>query len=164
MQKRAILFAMVLIAPASGSFAQEAASGDVAVLPQACRAAMMSADHTMAGSSAAGSGGAEASKAMPGMDMTKPADDAAKGGAQQEALDAVNRMHEPMMAAARITDPDLAFNCGMLVHHQGALDMARIQLKYGKDAWSKTMAERIIDAQTKEITEISAHVEAMTKQ
>lgn len=164
MQKRVILLAIALFTPASGSFAQEAVNSDVAVLPQACRAAMMSADHTMAGSSAAGSGGAEASKAMPGMDMAKPADEAATGGAQQEALDAVNRMHEPMMAAAKIADPDLAFNCGMLVHHQGALDMARIELKYGKDALSKKMAEMIIDAQTKEITEMSAHVEAMTKQ
>lgn len=160
MQLRPILLALAFIASATGALAQD--TMDTSILPQACRAAMMSADHTMVSSSADAS--ASAPKTMPGMDATKEVQETAPDGAQQEVLDAVNRMHEPMMAAAKIVDPDLAFNCGMLVHHQGAIDMARIELKYGKDAESKKMAEMIIEAQTKEITEMSAHIETMTKQ
>ena len=72
-------------------------------------------------------------------------------------------MHEPMKAAAKIADPDLAFNCGVLVPHRGAIDMARIELKYGKDPASRKMAEMIIDVRTKEITEMSPHIETMTR-
>ncbi|MBS1168663.1 MAG: hypothetical protein H6R00_4688 [Proteobacteria bacterium] len=137
---------------------------ETAVLPQACRAAMMSADHMMTGSSAVSGGASDVSHAMPGMDATKQVEDTAAGSTQRGTLDAVNRMHKPMMATANIAAPDLAFNCGMLVHHQGAIDMARIELKYGKDPASRKMAEMIIDAQTKEITEMSARFETMTKQ
>jgi uncharacterized protein (DUF305 family) len=78
--------------------------------------------------------------------------------AQTETMRALDRMHGPMMAAAAIADADLAFNCGMLAHHQGAIDMARIELKYGTDADSRKMAEAIIEAQTKEISEMSARI------
>ena len=64
---------------------------------------------------------------MPGMDATKQVEDITIGSSQQETLGAIIRIHNPMMAAAKIADPDLAFNCGMLVHHQGAIDMARIE-------------------------------------
>lgn len=163
MHKRTVVFlAMALLVPTAEAYGQE--TMDLSVLPQACRAAMVSADHMMTGSSAASSGASDASHAMPGMDATKQVEDTATGSAQQETLDAVNRMHEPMMVAAKIADPDLAFNCGMLVHHQGAIDMARVELKYGKDPASRKMAEMIIDARTKEIIEMSAHIETMTKQ
>lgn len=161
MRLRLVILTMAFAAP-GGAFAQDSANSTFSILPQACRSAMMSADHTMVSSSAAAS--ANAPKTMPGMDATKQVQETASDSAQQETLDAVNRMHEPMMAAAKIADPDLAFNCGMLLHHQGAIDMARLELKYGKDDQSKKMAEMIIEAQTKEITEMSARIETMTKQ
>jgi len=161
MRLRPILFSIALVAPPAGAFAQE--SMNLTVLPQACRAAMMSADHTMSEADLPGDA-AKAPHAMPGMDATRPVEDTATSGAPEETTAALDRMHEPMMAAARIADPDLAFNCGMLVHHQGAIDMARIELKYGKDPASRKMAEAIIEAQTGEITEMSARIETMTKQ
>ena len=159
-----VILTAVAVLPATGVFAQEA-TDPRSILPQACRAAMMAADHSLAGATAAGAASTEASKkAMPAMNAAPPVEHAVTGDAPRETLDAVNRMHEPMMAAAKITDPDLAFNCGMLIHHQGAIDMARIELKYGKDEQSRKKAEMIIEAQSKEIAEMSAHIETMTKQ
>ncbi len=66
-------------------------------------------------------------------------------------------------ASAPIKDPDLAFNCGMIAHHQGAIAMSEVELKLGKDEKSKEMAQMIIDAQRKEIEEMTARVEALAK-
>jgi uncharacterized protein (DUF305 family) len=47
--------------------------------------------------------------------------------------------------------PDLDFAKGMIPHHQGAIDMAKVEIKFGKDADIKKMAEAVITAQTSEI-------------
>ncbi len=54
--------------------------------------------------------------------------------ATQAYLAAMDKMHGPMMEGARASNPDVAFVRGMIPHHQGAIDMARIVLQYGKDA------------------------------
>ena len=41
----------------------------------------------------------------------------------------------------------------MIPHHQGAIAMAEVQLKFGTDPLLKEMAQKIIDAQKKEIEE-----------
>ncbi|MDE4454535.1 CopM family metallochaperone [Psychrobacter sp. DAB_AL62B] len=48
-------------------------------------------------------------------------------------------------------DPDMAFARGMLAHHIGAVDMAKVQLKYGTDEEMRQLAQDIIDAQQPEI-------------
>lgn len=73
------------------------------------------------------------------------------------------KMHAPMMRAAMIKDPDLAFNCGMIAHHYGAIAMSELELKMGKDEASREMARTIIEAQTKEIEEMTLRVEALAK-
>lgn len=60
------------------------------------------------------------------------------------------RMHEDMTGALT-GDPDLDFMQGMIPHHQGAIDMAEIVLKYGRDPETKKLAKEIIAAQTAEI-------------
>jgi uncharacterized protein (DUF305 family) len=42
----------------------------------------------------------------------------------------------------------------MIPHHQGAIDMANIELKYGKDETLRAMAKAIVEAQEKEIKEM----------
>jgi Domain of unknown function (DUF305) len=64
---------------------------------------------------------------------------------------AMERMHEPMMKGINHPDPDVAFVLGMIPHHQGAVDMAQVVLKFGKDARNKHFAREIIETQTKEI-------------
>ena len=50
-------------------------------------------------------------------------------------------------------DMDKDFAMMMKIHHQGALDMAKMELAHGKSPAMKAMAKKIITAQKKEIAE-----------
>jgi uncharacterized protein (DUF305 family) len=52
------------------------------------------------------------------------------------------------------TDQD--FVAGMLPRHRGAVDMARVELHYGKDPEMRQLARGIIAAQDKEISQMQA--------
>lgn len=67
---------------------------------------------------------------------------------------AMERMHGPMMQGIGHPDPDAAFVLGMIPHHQGAIDMAEIVLKFGKDPRNQHFAREIIDTQKREIGEM----------
>jgi len=69
---------------------------------------------------------------------------------------AMQRMHGPMMQGISDPDPDAAFVHGMIPHHQGAIDMAEIVLRYGKDESLHDLALHIIEAQEREIEEMRA--------
>ena len=63
----------------------------------------------------------------------------------------MTRMHDEMMIGMGYNDPDTAFAKSMLGHHRGAIDMAKIQLKYGTDEKVRQLAQEIIDSQQVEI-------------
>lgn len=71
--------------------------------------------------------------------------------ASQEYIRTMNAMHGEMMSGVMHSDPDTAFVRGMLPHHRGAVDMAKTELKYGKDPELRKLAQEIINAQEKEI-------------
>jgi uncharacterized protein (DUF305 family) len=71
---------------------------------------------------------------------------------------AMDRMHKSMMVDYR-GDPDADFARVMMPHHQGAIDMAEVELKYGKDPELRRMAEAIVSAQKSEITTMKAWLE-----
>lgn len=73
-----------------------------------------------------------------------------KNQAVKEYITAMNKMHHDMMIEYS-GDADVDFVRGMIPHHQGAIDMAKIQLKYGKDECLRDLAKRIILAQEEEI-------------
>jgi hypothetical protein len=69
---------------------------------------------------------------------------------------AMEKMHHPMMEGVSRSDPDVAFVMGMIPHHQGAIDMAEIVLKFGKDHQNHQLAEHIITEQQREIDQMKA--------
>lgn len=66
---------------------------------------------------------------------------------------------DQMMQGVMADDPDVAFACGMIPHHQAAINMAEAELKFGDDPDMKAMAQGIIDAQTAEIEQLATWIE-----
>jgi uncharacterized protein (DUF305 family) len=60
------------------------------------------------------------------------------------------------MDIAYTGNTDVDFVKGMLPHHQGAIDMAKIELANGEDPELRKLAENIIKAQEKEIQVMQA--------
>ena len=79
------------------------------------------------------------------------------------ALNAVNeRMHRDM-AVTFTGDADADFVRAMIPHHQGAVDMAKVVLAFGKDPKIRELAESVVKAQESEIAMMKAWLEANEK-
>ncbi len=85
---------------------------------------------------------------MPGKAGAAAATD---GGSSLQAFKAANEQMMHGMNVPLSGDADRDFVAEMIPHHQGAIDMARVELKYGKDPKLKKLAQDIIAAQQKEI-------------
>ncbi|KXV12943.1 DUF305 domain-containing protein [Caballeronia megalochromosomata] len=103
---------------------------------------------------------APASDAMPGMNMEqhapKPTD--VSSTAAFQAAD--QKMMSGMSSIEYTGDADRDFVAHMIPHHQGAVEMAKVELKYGKDAKLRKLAKDIIAAQEKEMAFMKQWLEA----
>jgi uncharacterized protein (DUF305 family) len=67
------------------------------------------------------------------------------------ALAAANTKMHADMNVTMTGNPDVDIAKGMIPHHQGAVDMARIVLEYGTAPEIRAFAQGVIDAQEAEI-------------
>jgi hypothetical protein len=72
-------------------------------------------------------------------------------GNWSELIATMDKMHMAMGAVKPSGDNDVDFVRLMLPHHQAAIDMAKTQLLYGKDAQMRRLAQEIITDQQLEI-------------
>ena len=90
---------------------------------------------------------------MPG---TRPAAPGADASPSTKAFKAADDKMMADMGRPMTGNADRDFVAGMLPHHQGAVDMAKVELQYGKDAELRRLARGIVAAQEKEITQMRA--------
>jgi len=93
---------------------------------------------------------AQQSASMPAMNMSKSTS-GESNPATQAFKDGGDRMMKNMSAPPYTGNTDKDFVAHMIPHHQGAIDMAKVELKYGKDPDMKRLANNIIKAQNEEI-------------
>ena len=138
----AIVAGSVILASASFAFAQDRMHA-IPEMPKACQTGK--------------------APAMPGMMESMQSAMSGMDEAHQDLMRGMIATHEPMMEAMMAEDPDIAFACGMIPHHQAAIDMAKAELQHGDNDWAKQKAQQIIDAQEKEIAELQAFIEEQTQ-
>jgi uncharacterized protein (DUF305 family) len=115
------------------------------------------------GHGAHGAHGGHASPAPQGTQASPPAagGHAGHGAAQAQPTDpaaqafaAANAKMHKDMAVPLTGNADVDFARGMIPHHQGAVEMAEIVLKFGKDAEVRALANAVIAAQKTEIAQM----------
>jgi uncharacterized protein (DUF305 family) len=84
-------------------------------------------------------------------DHPPAASSAALHGFAREMEAGMQAMMKKMHASGFTGNPDVDFLAMMIPHHQGAVEMARLALIYGKDPLTRRIAEEIIASQTIEI-------------
>lgn len=147
-----LFFAAVASATLSfGAFAQENAAKFA--LPEQCTtgSGMAGAGHSAMGQMAGQDGESQdgGMMGMGGMDMDDMTD--AQRANMEKMMATMPAMHQGMMNE----DPNIAFACGMIAHHTAAINMAEVELEFGKDEFLRDRAQRIIDDQKQRITEMT---------
>ncbi|KIU37088.1 hypothetical protein SR39_02155 [Methylobacterium radiotolerans] len=92
---------------------------------------------------------------MPGKDMDSMKPDP-KDNASTRDFKAADMAMMKDMDVPYTGDPDVDFRTHMIPHHKGAAAMAKVALKHAKDPATKAMAQKIVDDQEKEISEMEA--------
>ncbi len=83
---------------------------------------------------------------------------------QQEMDTGMAVMMEAMHAPGYSGNPDVDFLAMMVPHHQGAVDMARLVLQYGRDPVTRQLADEIIAGQTVEIEGMQRRLALLRKE
>ena len=86
---------------------------------------------------------------------------AAPDSAATQAFKAANEKMHRNMDIPFTGNADKDFLAGMIAHHQGAIDMAEVELQHGKDQRVRKLAEEVIRAQKGEIEQMRAWLQEM---
>jgi len=98
---------------------------------------------------------------MPNMDMMHHQNEAGTMTPSDQAYTHINHtMHEGMNIEFT-GNPDIDFLRGMIPHHQGAVDMAQVQLDYGTDGSLKSFTKRVIREQAREIRFMNINLQTL---
>lgn len=86
------------------------------------------------------------------------------GEAPKDMHASMMNMQQQMGSVKASGDTDYDFAVMMRIHHQGAVDMAQMELDKGKDPQLQAMAKEIIAAQNKEIAQFDQWIAQYEKQ
>lgn len=82
----------------------------------------------------------------------------------RQAMDtSMKKMMDDMHAPGYTGNPDVDFLAMMIPHHQGAVEMARLVLIYGRDPLTRKFAEGIVAGQQAEIESMKRRLEILRK-
>lgn len=78
-------------------------------------------------------------------------------------MDTMHAIMDRMMAMPMTNDPEIDFSKMMIMHHQGAINMADVQLQDGKNDSLKRTSQKIITEQQMEIQQFQTILATLTK-
>lgn len=79
-----------------------------------------------------------------------------------QMMDTMHAMMNRMMAMPKTNDPEIDFVKMIVMHHQGAINMANVELQSGKNDSLKRTAQKIITEQQAEITQFNTILATLT--
>jgi uncharacterized protein (DUF305 family) len=81
-------------------------------------------------------------------------DTALQGHDENRMMDTMHAMMSRMNAMQPTNDPEIDFPAMMILHHQGAISMSKVQLESGSNDSLKGIAQKMTDMQQMEIGEL----------
>jgi uncharacterized protein (DUF305 family) len=83
--------------------------------------------------------------------------------ASKAYMEAAEKMYDPIMEGLQADDPDIAFVRAMIAQRQGAIELAKVRLQYGKNEQTRKWADDTIQRQQAEIDEMQAWLKKQVK-
>lgn len=118
-------------------------------------ALLLSASSVVPVSAQQGQGGSMSD--MKGMEM-KGMDMKSMSPMQKDSMTAMEKMNKAMMDGMMDSNPDLAWLKSMAAHHQGAVEMSEVGLKYIKDEDVRKEARKTIEDNQKSLKEVNMKI------
>jgi len=108
-------------------------------------------------------GGMHEKSASPHTSMSMPMGHDPESKGSQALQESMMMSMKDMESMSTTGNPDHDFALMMVQHHKAAMDMAQIELKYGKDAKLRSMAKHIIASQKEEIKQFERWLERQNR-